>query len=69
MAKEVVFHADLHPIEVVIEGLSVSMLSEVDITIRQPAKLDPVSRRAWAELAKSDAQAATVRLVPKATKV
>lgn len=47
MAKQVIFHSDFHTCTVVINGVPYAVNGEVDITLKQPAKLPSMDQRTW----------------------
>lgn len=64
--KQIVAHSDFARVVVQVGGMPVSMYSEVEITLKRPAKLDNISQAAWELVRRNGAETVTVELVPVA---
>lgn len=45
--RELKFHSDFQSVTLVVDGVPMTVNAEVDVIIRQPAKLDGMSRSVW----------------------
>ena len=64
MAKELVANSNFARVSVVVNGVSLSMNSEVTIILKQPKQMDMHSRRAWNLANKESAELVTVENLP-----
>lgn len=64
MSKQLTFYAPFHRVQVVVNGVPLSLNAEVEVTIKRPAKLDGHSARAWEQAAQAVAEEATLERVP-----
>lgn len=61
--KQLHFYEQFTRITVVMNGQPLSLNAEVAVVIKRPAKLDPVSRRAWDQLTRESAQYVSADLI------
>lgn len=66
MSTTKTFHSDFQRVTVMVGGTPVSINAEVDVTIKQPTKLDDASRAGWDMLKATKQLAVTVEGTPSA---
>lgn len=66
MAKHVVFHADSAQVTIIVGGVPVAVRGEVDVVVKQPAKMGMVDSAAWDEVTQKSAQGFGAEFIPVA---
>lgn len=60
MPKQLVFHSDYIQVVAMVDGVPYAVAGEVDIVLKQPAKLPETDKRVWAKMAKDHPESLSV---------